>query len=87
MGQNDPGADEHTGCDEFVDTLHADDDVLPVLDVVYPSGHAVQLVEPETLHEPFAQTTAVAFVEPAGHAYPGGHTPEHSEAVKPTVLP
>ena len=89
MGQNDPGADEHTGCDVFVDTVHADEagPAVAAPGVVVPSGHSVQLNEPETLHVPLPHGIADALYEPAGHANPGGHRPEHVETVKPAEPP
>jgi hypothetical protein len=36
---------------------------------------------------PAVHTTAVALVEPAGHAYPGLHDPEHEALVRPATAP
>ena len=43
--------------------------------------------DPATLYCPAGHTLAVAFVDPAGHAYPAGHTPLHAAVVRPELLP
>ena len=88
-GQYDPGVDEHTGCVVFVDTVHADDagPAVAAPGVVVPSGHAVQLDEPETLHVPLAHSIVDTLYVPAGHANPAGHDPEHTDVVNPAEAP
>ena len=65
--------------------MHADDDgpAVATSGVVVPFGHAVQFVEPATLHVPFPHGIADAMYEPARHKYPAGHIPVHVAFVKP----
>ena len=43
--------------------------------------------DPLTAYRPGLHCTAVAFVDPAAHAYPAGHAPLHDDDVAPLLLP
>ena len=64
-----------------------DDDVSPMELPYKPAAHGVQLPDPATLYDPTAHCTAVGDVEPAGQAYPAGHTSLQFDDVRPVVLP
>ena len=52
-----------------------------------PSGHALHAAAPPVLYCPAAHGTAVALVDPAGHAYPAAHGPLHDDVVSDVALP
>lgn len=52
-----------------------------------PLGHAVQAPDPAPEYVPAGHRDAVAFMAPAGHAYPGAHAPLQVADVWPVVLP
>ena len=52
-----------------------------------PMEHAVHAVAPAREYWPAEHATAVALVDPAGHAYPAWHEPEHVDDVRPAVAP
>ena len=57
---------------------------------VLPYSPAVQLVQlpaPVRLYWPARHVTAVALVDPAGHAYPAAQFPEQEDEARPEVPP
>ena len=60
---------------------------LPGLENGAEVGHDVQLPAPLELYCPTAHITAVALVDPAGHAYPALHAPSHSDHDDPALPP
>ena len=66
--------------------LHAEL-VSPVVDPYVPAGQAIHDGAAPVLYCPAAHTTAVALVEPAGHAYPAAHDPVQAALVRPVVEP
>jgi hypothetical protein len=52
-----------------------------------PPGQGVQAAAPASEYVPGAQATAVALVEPRGHAYPALQGPEQFDEVRPKVEP
>jgi hypothetical protein len=67
--------------------LQAADVVMPDTVLKVPPGHSEQLPTPPPLNVPGPHRTAVALVEPAGHAYPGEHAPLHAALVRPKAPP
>lgn len=61
--------------------------VAEAMSVYLPTGHGVHVPTPTSLNDPGWQGTAVAFVEPSGHAYPGAHAPEQATEVDPALNP
>ncbi len=55
--------------------LHTD--VAPAAELNVPAGHAEHDAAPASLYCPAGHCTAVALVEPTGHAYPGLQVPLH----------
>lgn len=53
----------------------------------FPAGHGVHSPSPPGLNVPGPQLTAVAFVDPTGHAYPALHGPVHDDEFKPAMAP
>jgi hypothetical protein len=60
--------------------LHAGD-VTPAADPYVPPGHAVHDPAPPSLYVPASHSTAIGLVDPASHAYPAAHAPEHAADV------
>ena len=52
-----------------------------------PAAHGVQVDAPAVLYVPGLHGTAVAFVDPAGHAYPAAHASLQLDDVRPVALP
>jgi hypothetical protein len=57
----------------------------PSVSPYLPVEHKEHVPEPLLLNLPSGQMLAVAFVVPAGHAYPAGHCPEHQLLTCPDV--
>jgi hypothetical protein len=52
-----------------------------------PAAHGLHNDAPSTLYVPAGQATAVALVDPGGHAYPAVQGPEHELLVSALALP
>ncbi len=52
-----------------------------------PAAHTLHTPDPPTLYQPGLHTTAVALVEPAGHAYPALQFPTHVGDATPDTSP
>ncbi len=61
--------------------------VRPVVAPKVPAGHSVQAPAPTRLYCPAAHSTAVEFIDPAGHAYPAEHGPLHAAVVRADTDP
>jgi len=62
-------------------------DVRPADAPYRPVGHIVHDPAPGKLYSPAPHIDAVAFVDPAGHAYPAMQFPLHTDVVSPCVAP
>ena len=61
--------------------------VSPVVLPYDPGGHAVQKPDPLRLYVPSGHSIAVAFVDPATHAYPALQLPLHDAFARPLAAP
>ena len=61
--------------------------VRPQSDPYRPALQFVHSPAPDTLYFPGPHISAVSLVEPAAHAYPAKHSPEHDADDMPTALP
>lgn len=61
--------------------------VRPGVDPKVPAGHKTHVPAPAREYDPAGHCTAVALVEPAGHAYPAEQFPEHAALVRPETAP
>jgi hypothetical protein len=61
--------------------------VRPGVDPNVPAGHAAQVPALPTLYWPGMHTAAVAFVDPAAHAYPALQGPLHAGLDRPLAAP
>jgi hypothetical protein len=59
----------------------------PLVAPYKPAGQSLQDPAPDALYRPAGHSDAVVLVEPAGHAYPGVHSPLHAAVVRPAVDP
>ena len=66
--------------------LHAADG-RPAVAPYVPAGHALHTPAPLKLYCPAGHTTAVAFVDPATHAYPALQLPLHPALDRPPTKP
>ena len=53
----------------------------------FPASHGVHVADPDDEYWPRGHCTAVALTEPAGQAYPAGHSPLQLGAVRPVDEP
>ena len=61
--------------------------VSPEVAPYLPAAHAVHDPAVAKLYKPVVQMAAVDDVEPATHAYPAVHDPEHVATARPAVAP
>ncbi len=95
VGQKNPGG--HTAAVALLEpaghqkpSAHTSVHVSAVITLAFPNrparqGEHVEL--PSALNVPGGHGTAVALSEPASHAKPAAHGPEHAELVAPLTLP